>query len=180
MRPGGGLSVPPALALYALLAVAGILWLELGMRRDSLSLWRTRRPALEVGVGIGTGLAVVLLSRLASRLAPGGRAMEEEFARAIGRPSSWAIPVLALASAVGEELLFRGALQAATGIWIQALVFGACHVPFSKALAGWPVFAGLAGLLFGAMVSWTGTLWAPVLAHAVINQVNLTFLARRS
>jgi hypothetical protein len=132
----------------------------------------------DAALGLGAGLAVAGLSRLAAR-APAGRDMEAEFGQFIGRPGAASVAALAILSAVGEEYFFRGALQAHVGLWWQAAIFGACHFPPSRKLLAWPFFAGALGLAFGWMTAATGSLWAAILAHATINQMNLTFIARR-
>jgi hypothetical protein len=160
------------------MTAGGWAWLAIGGRAAPLKLWRSRNVARDFGIGVAVGLGIVLLSRAAAASGQ-ARKMEAEFGRMIGRPPLIAIPMIALASAVGEEMLFRGALQAHVGIWIQALIFGALHIPFTWKLAAWPVFAALVGLLFGWMTEGTGNLWSAVLAHATINQVNLTLIAGR-
>lgn len=78
---------------------------------------------------------------------------------------------LATATAVMEEILFRGMLLhalAADGlafplaILLSGLVFGAHHVAF-----GIPAIVGklVAGLAWGGLVVLAGTLWVPILAH---------------
>jgi len=68
-------------------------------------------------------------------------------------------------------------LQPALGLWIAAAVFGLLHTGPNTRFLPWTVMAFGAGLLFGAMVLWTGNLLAPMLAHFVINFLNLRFLA---
>lgn len=84
--------------------------------------------------------------------------------------------LLALASGIGEEVLFRGWLQAEVGLVGASLLFGAAHVWGREA---WPYglyAAGMGGVL-GGLLMVTGSLWAPVLAHALNNL--LGFLALR-
>jgi len=105
--------------------------------------------------------------------------MEAEFRTVIGPQSALAVPLLALASAGAEEYFFRGALQSQIGVWAQALVFGALHVPFNARMIAWPFFAGAVGLAFGWLTHWSGNLWPAILAHATINHVNLSVIAFR-
>jgi len=81
--------------------------------------------------------------------------------------------VVAVIPAIGEELVFRGAIQnifygwtrnAHWGIWIAAFIFSALHLQFYLFL---PRF--LLGALFGYMVFWSGNLWYPILAHFLNN-----------
>jgi len=81
--------------------------------------------------------------------------------------------MIAVLPAIGEEFLFRGALQRLMGDWIKnmhvailltAFLFAAMHLQFYGFL---PRF--MLGLLFGYLFYWSGSLWVPVLAHFVNN-----------
>jgi membrane protease YdiL (CAAX protease family) len=88
---------------------------------------------------------------------------------------------MALASAIGEELFFRGGLQtglvalwgAPVGLVVAAGIFGVIHVPWNRRLVAWTATAGVMGLVFGLLYLATGELLAPIAAHAVINHENL-------
>jgi membrane protease YdiL (CAAX protease family) len=75
---------------------------------------------------------------------------------------------LALATALAEELFFRGALLGLIGVWPQALLFGLLH-PATRRGWSYTLFTFVAGLAFGYATLWTGSLWAAILAHFVIN-----------
>lgn len=104
--------------------------------------------------------------------------------------------VIAIYSSIGEEALFRGFLQpwfilqisdatgapgsrlaTVLGVVGAALVFGMLHYPVVKELRAWTAFAVFAGLVFGSLAAWSGSLAAPVLAHFLINWLNLKRLA---
>ena len=87
-----------------------------------------------------------------------------------------AMIVIAALSGAGEELFFRGALQANVGIWIASLLFGAMHVWKKDALI-YGVYAAVIGLIFGGLYLWRGSLWTPMLAHAVNNFGALLYYA---
>lgn len=94
---------------------------------------------------------------------------------------------ISLAAGVGEELLFRGFLQAVltdhwagpigilAGLLIASIVFGLCH-----ALCwGYAVVATLIGLYLGVLFLVTDSLWAPLTAHAVYDFCALVHMLRR-
>jgi membrane protease YdiL (CAAX protease family) len=83
---------------------------------------------------------------------------------------------VAVASAAGEELLFRGLLVQVVGVVASSVVFGALHQVRGTARWGWMAWATAMGLLFGALFAATGSLVGPLVAHAGINHVNLRFL----
>ena len=87
------------------------------------------------------------------------------------------IVALALLSGFAEELFFRGAVQGAWG-WLPATVlFTLLHTGPGSTYKAWTAFAGVAGLALAGLMLWRGNLLAPILAHVVVNAVNLNQLA---
>jgi len=134
--------------------------------------------ALDGLAGIGAGLGVVLLTWVTRNLRP-FRALKGQLEGMLGPQSSAAIAVLAVTSAVGEELLFRGALHPLLGFWPTAILFGVLHGGHNPKLFAWAIFAILAGVLLGWLADATGSLLAPILAHLTVNYWNLHALAPR-
>lgn len=165
-----------SLLLYAILGVAAWTWIHVSKPRLNLKLWRSESVARDAAAGLAAGLAVVGVVQLGASRVRKFRSMETEFRSLLGRIPPGLIPILAVASGIGEEYFFRGALQTHLGIVVQAVAFGLLHWPVNERMIAWPFFALAAGLLFGALTLWAGNLWPAVLAHATINQVNLTIL----
>lgn len=81
---------------------------------------------------------------------------------------------LAIASGIGEELFFRGALQNALGggllgIVGQGLIFGALHPINDRKAWVYPLMVLVLGLFFGASYFFTHSLFPGILAHFLIN-----------
>jgi len=94
---------------------------------------------------------------------------------------SWPVVLLAAAaSAIGEECLFRGALQTTVGLIPAALIFALCHILPDRRAWPWTLFALAAGFGLGALYEWRGGLAAPIMAHFVVNGINLRVLSRRA
>ena len=74
---------------------------------------------------------------------------------------------------MGEELLFRGALQPLLGFWITAALFGLLHGGTAPRFRSWALFALASGLLLGGLAVYTDNLLAPMLCHLTINYFNL-------
>lgn len=83
----------------------------------------------------------------------------------------WHIAVISAVVAVCEELLFRGAIQHGIGPYWTSILFAAIHVRYLRHWipTAW-VFASSYGL--GFIYVQTGTLWAPILCHFLIDLVS--------
>ena len=88
------------------------------------------------------------------------------------------IVVLAAASSVGEEMFFRGALLPVVGLVTSSAIFALLHIGPKLRHLPWTASSFGAGLLFGAMFLWTGDLSGPVIAHFLINFLNLRHVAQ--
>ena len=96
------------------------------------------------------------------------------------------VPVVVVSglAGLGEELLFRGVLQAGLGAWLgawpgvvlAAIVFGLAHY-LSRAYF---VLAVGMGLYLGALYQLSGNLLLPILVHAFYDGAAIVFLLRRS
>ena len=127
-------------------------------------------------VGLALGLAIVALTRYATRSFQWARDLHASFRDLLGPLTGREIVILALASSVGEELLFRGALLPWFGVWIQAVVFAALHIGPGRRFLPWTASALALGVAFGLIAKWTGNLGGPIAAHFVINFLNLKFI----
>jgi membrane protease YdiL (CAAX protease family) len=129
-------------------------------------------------LGAVVGLGVVVLSRLAVRRFGWARSLHNDFRHLLGPLTLREIVVLALASSVGEELLFRGALLPIVGPWPQAIIFALLHLGPGVRYLPWTASAFVLALLFGALGRATGDLGGPIVAHFVINFLNLGYITR--
>jgi membrane protease YdiL (CAAX protease family) len=126
--------------------------------------------------GVAVGLAVVGLTRIATRHFAWARHLHTSFHDLLGPLTGREIVILALASSIGEELLFRGALLPWLGPWWQAVVFALLHVGPGKRFLPWTASAFALGVAFGWLTVWTTNLGAPIAAHFMINFLNLRFI----
>jgi membrane protease YdiL (CAAX protease family) len=129
--------------------------------------------------GIALGLAVVGLTRIATRRYAWARHLHTSFHDLLGPLTGREIVILAAASSIGEELLFRGALLPWLGVWWQALVFALLHVGPRQRMVRmlpWTASAFVLGVAFGELTIWTTNLGAPIAAHFVINFLNLRYI----
>ena len=148
LRPPGTLHVDSVLALAQGLAVAAVL-----------------------------GAAVVAFSRWSARHSGWGRSLHGEFHAILGGLDARRILLLALLSAGGEEVLFRGVLQPRLGLWVACVLFALLHFPVRRALVPWTAFAFVLGVALGVLTVWSGSLWPAILLHFLVNYFNLHDLA---
>jgi membrane protease YdiL (CAAX protease family) len=176
--------VPLALAFYAAMGLVAVVW---RLASDGQTPFLAERGAALPGgglllchtlLGLLAGGGVVVISRLCTRYSRAGRTLAVHLAAILGPLSGRSVVVLALASGLGEEAFFRGALQPQVGLPLACLLFGLAHLIPRRELAPWAAFAALAGVILGALFECTGNLVAPATAHALINGVNLRWLSR--
>jgi membrane protease YdiL (CAAX protease family) len=179
-------SPPPPLSraslVIGLYASMGIVAFLIAAGRGDPDLYRLggSPEVWELGAGplIGAllGLGVVGLTRIATRHFQWARDLHVSFRDLLGPLTAREIVILALASSIGEELLFRGALLPWVGVWLQAVVFALLHIGPGRRFLPWTVSALVLGLAFGYVAQWTGNLGGPIAAHFAINYLNLKFI----
>ena len=85
--------------------------------------------------------------------------------------------MLAFLSGIAEEALFRGALQPKVGLVAASLLFGLAHFVPRREFAVWTGTTILAGFMLGLLFQKTGNLIAPIVAHFIVNALNLRWLS---
>ncbi len=128
-------------------------------------------------IGLAFGALVAFSTRIFVTRYAWARNLHRELRPVARDLSSLGIVLVAAFSALGEELWFRGLLQAWVGLWLQALAFGVVHSQLrGPARWAWISWATIMGLAFGAVFALTGSLAGPIAAHALINCLNLNYL----
>lgn len=167
--------------LYGALALLGLLVSAGRGDADVYRLDETRAAwwlGASVVAGLALGLATILATRVAIARFAWGAQLQRDFHAMLGDLSNREIWILAVASAIGEELLFRGALLPWLGLWPQAILFGALHIGPRRRHLVWTAWAVGMGLGFGVLTQATGDLGGAIVAHFTINFVNLRVIVR--
>ncbi|MDG0813138.1 CPBP family intramembrane glutamic endopeptidase [Cohnella rhizosphaerae] len=157
--------------LYATQALTFIIGLAWAFLQGQNILETFRFQSLSSFVYWGAGLAALVvafdigISRWIPDEAKDDGGVNERIFR--NRPL-WHIALICAVVSVCEELLFRGAIQHAIGPYWTSIIFAAIHVRY---LRHWiptgMVFAISYGL--GWLMSYTGTIWAPILTHFLVD-----------
>jgi membrane protease YdiL (CAAX protease family) len=176
--------VPIALAFESVLGVLGIaLCARLGIPLASRVV--VSADALLRSVIASVPMFLLLWYVMRSRWTPlvKLRRQVESLVGELFRDVSWfSLAVVAIAAGVGEELLFRGALQPlaeqwwgpAAGLMAASLLFGVVHA----VSPAYFLFATIVGLYLGWLAAWFDDLVAPIMVHAAYDFAALVVLKR--
>ncbi len=167
-----------AWSFYLVLAIAGVIWI--GTRHGSIPLALFFDPTgwwIDLGLGLIGGLGLVAVWDFGRRSVPAMRELERRLAEQIGPLDPSEALALALISGFAEELFFRGAMQSSWGWGWATVIFTLMHSGSGRAFRWWTLFAFVAALVFGGLTFYRGTILAAVVAHVVVNAINLTRLA---
>ena len=159
---------------YGVLGAGCVMW---GLLSDGVTLaWWESGTLVWTAWGVGLALVVIVFSAVSVRRFVWAKVLADLLTEALGRPGPGQIAVLAAASAVVEELLFRGCLLQETGLVFSSLLFGALHGFFLPRYLAWSLFALALGLVWGIMVLSCGALVPVMVSHFLVNLVNLRLL----
>jgi membrane protease YdiL (CAAX protease family) len=143
-------------------------WLQLGE-----AAWR-----ISLGLGALVGIITVVSTRWLLMRAAWARALRSELRILVAGASHTQLVLLGVSSGIAEELFFRGAIQPLAGLTVTSFVFGFAHVGPRREFLPWTLWALVMGFVLGGLYEMTGMIEGPILAHAMINTINLRVIAR--
>lgn len=195
MTTSGQIRAPVAIAfetgLVALAATLGWFFGRWPLPGVSLEADRWLEQLVAVGWGVLAAIPLILIIFLLDRFPLGPwrslqRTVDQHLLPMIRNWTVLDMVWISLAAGLGEEMLFRGLLQAGLIDWLPgtrgvvlglvaaSVVFGLCHW-VSHAYA---VLAGVMGLYLGVVLLITENLLAPIVTHAVYDFAALMYLLR--
>ncbi len=181
-----GLAARLSVAYLAMAAIGG----GLAAKFVEGGPWAIPSPWLELpplvaasasaSAGVALAFALVVSSRYAMARASWAGELAEALSPIASRLSDRGIVAVALLSSLGEELLFRALLVPLLGVLGSSVLFGLIHQVRGPARWVWVAWATGAGLGFAALLQAFGSILGPLVAHALVNAANLSFLRRLS
>lgn len=129
-----------------------------------LGLVRPQSYTNEIAYGCLGALALVAVVWPISRVIPVEGVIYEEMLK---RMTFLSAVVLSASAGVGEEILFRGALQPRFGLVLTSLLFGILHSTYG--FIPHVALAIFGGFVFGFLYRQRQNILAPIVAHSVYN-----------
>jgi len=158
--------------IYGSMVIIGLAIIHFG-HKNTAELFRINMPSLEWlrlgAIGLLAAFFLKILSYFFEDWFESYRVLKHSMTQMIGPTSVGGALYLAAISSIGEEILFRGAIQPFAGVVITSILFGYVHLGKEGKVNSWTIWAMFAGLLLGLIQDATQTLWAPIFAHFLVN-----------
>ncbi|WP_322905541.1 type II CAAX endopeptidase family protein [Paenibacillus campi] len=158
--------------------LVGCIWIWL-QGRNPLSLLSLPSGMEFVWWGLGLAAAMLLVDLFISRIVPESSMDDGGINELIfkHRPL-WHIIIITLMVGICEEILFRGAIQYAFGPYWTSILFAAIHFRYLRHWipTGWVFVSSYA---LGYIYIESGTLWAPILCHFMIDLISGLIISLR-
>jgi len=142
--------------------------------------------AVALGVAATVPMCVGLAWTLTTRWRPARELVDlvvEQLGPVLAGRPAFQLALLAALAGIGEEVLFRGVVQAGLERWLPeavalvaaSVIFGLAHF----ASATYAALAGVVGLYLGTVFLLHGSLLVPIVAHSLYDFIALIFVVRR-
>lgn len=146
----------------------GLIWILL-QKRNPIHILNFPDSVHFVYWGLGLAVIMLVVDFLLTHIVPEDSMDDGGINELLfGKRPLWHIVVISAVVAVCEELLFRGAIQQSLGPYWTSILFAVIHVRYLRHWipTGW-VFLSSYGL--GLIYIHSGSLWAPILCHFLID-----------
>ncbi|WP_046226720.1 CPBP family intramembrane glutamic endopeptidase [Paenibacillus dauci] len=158
--------------------LVGMIWIWL-QGRNPFALLELPANLHFVWWGLGLAGAMLLADLFISRIVPESSMDDGGINEMIfkNRPI-WHIIIITLIVGICEEILFRGAIQHAFGPYWTSIIFAAIHFRYLRHWipTGWVFVSSYA---LGYIYIESGTLWAPILCHFMIDLISGLIISLR-
>ncbi len=172
-----------SIAIEALLLLATTAWCYFA-EIDLRSLFKFNLATLLWGISAGLAISTInmailyLSQKLANRLfifQSMHDLLKYEMIPLFGQLTVADSILIALASGFCEEVFFRGVVEATGGIATSSICFGLAHLP-SFYYFPYALWAFAVGLVMSFLMAGTGSIFAPVAAHTIVNIISINVL----
>ena len=171
-----------ALALFTLIAFPLIGFVLMHFFSE-IGFWQIFENKRTIGLQLFTGLLFGCISAILAiqvvRI-PFISGSTSKYTRILER-LNLSIPMIlfiSLSAGIGEEILFRGALQSMIGLWPAAVIFVAIHGylnPWDLKLSVYGLFLVFVSAAFGYLFKNQG-IYSPMMAHAIFDLILLLYV----
>jgi len=166
-----------AVAGEGLLAAVALVWIWLrGLTVASGD------PVTGLWLGLAVAALLALVNHAVLRYAPAIRPVQalrrmyEDLLRPVfARTRPIDVVVVSVAAGIGEELLFRGAIQAEFGLLTASVLFGLAHIG-GRGTVAFGLWVVVMGLGLGGLAQVAGGLLAPIVAHAAYDAAAICYI----
>ncbi|MRN53413.1 CPBP family intramembrane glutamic endopeptidase [Paenibacillus monticola] len=148
--------------------IIGLIWILL-QKRNPIHVFNFPENWHFVLWGLGLAVVMLVVDFLLTHIVPEDSMDDGGINDLLFRKRPiWHILFIAIIVSICEEILFRGAIQYAFGPYWTSILFAVIHVRYLRHWipTGW-VFLSSYGL--GYIYIHSGTLWAPILCHFLID-----------
>ncbi|MEM3399927.1 MAG: type II CAAX endopeptidase family protein [Candidatus Micrarchaeia archaeon] len=162
--------------ILALLLLSLPLYITIDKNEGLEKLGLTSRGFLKNAlIGICSGVGILLITSLLLFIfSYFGVGDTEKVARKIASAPPYIVLVGVIIAPISEEVFFRGFLMPILGVFLSSLIFAIAHIQYGS--VGEIVGAFAIGLLLCYLYKKTGSIIAPIFAHATINTVSFVAL----
>ncbi len=139
-------------------------------------------PVMGLVLGLGAAVLLALVNYAVLRLAPPiqpVRAIRRLYLETLRPLFATVRPLeiagVSLAAGVGEELLFRGAVQTEFGVGVSSVLFGLAHIGGRRSVV-FGLWVAVIGFGLGGLAHVAGGLLAPIVAHAAYDAMAISYI----
>ena len=168
---------------FALAAVLGVgLGFRRGWRQTLARLGFTRPSIHDFLMGLGMALVMLMTTGIVGALVAFIFGMDTDASSGINQqliqqlPGVGGVLIMGLTTGIGEEMLYRGALQPVAGLWLTSLLFAVSHIQY---LSPYILIIFLLGVLLGYTRKKWGlntSIWAHALYNTLVGLIALLAL----
>jgi membrane protease YdiL (CAAX protease family) len=157
------------------LGVVGLIWMSFSSVSSPAWLLPAFNDLSFIAAGAVLGALIAGAMMVAIKFSPSlARLLPDHVVRFLQNLHWWQAALVALAAGIGEEILFRGALQPSFGLIPASLLFGLMHPVNALYIA----VAAVMGFVLGSAFALSDSLYLVITAHATYDLIMIEKVRR--